>query len=152
MELTLYQYTGSPVLVDKSAALSESVGKMTINGEMRDTLNVEDPLILLEVEYPYNFMNYNYAHITNLGYYYFMEKPMCIRTGLWQIQLHMDYLMSFKSEIKKMSGIIARNEHVYNTKLIDDRLHFLGYKEVNTISFPKSVKNGECFILAVNGR
>ena len=43
------------------------------------------------------------------------------------------------------------NENLYNTMLIDDQLRFLGYKEINTLKLSGAVKNGETYILAVNG-
>lgn len=150
MLLRLYNYTDSPVRVDKYDILSNAVEKLSIDGYVRDTLNIENPIVMIETNSTLN--QYNYAYIREYESYYFLDKPIVYRTGIIQIQAHMDVLMTFRNEIKNLSGIVGRNEHYFNTQLIDERMRFLGYKDIGTISFPGSVRDNESYILAVNGR
>lgn len=151
MLLRLYNYTGSPVLLDKSDLLqSPTANVRTLEGYCRESFNIENPSILIEDNSLLS--DYNYMYIREYDHYYFIDPPVPERTGLYRINGHVDVLMTYKSEIKSLSGIVGRNQNEYNRMLIDERLKFLGFKVINTIAFPNSMKEGECYMLAVNGK
>lgn len=141
----LYTYTGEPNRLQKSSLLT---AELDLTGTARSEIDISNPEIMIESSA--TLRSYNYMYIPEFNRYYFITKSL-YRNGIWNITGHVDVLMSFDSQIATCSGIVARNESLYDTFLIDDRLRFLGYKSINTIKFPNGVKRGESFILAVNG-
>lgn len=141
----LYTYTGEPNRLQKSSLLT---AETDLTGTARSEINISDPEIMIESAT--TLRSHNYMYIPDFNRYYFITKSI-YRNGIWNITGHVDVLMSFSGAISTCSGIVARNEKLYDTMLIDDRLRFLGYKSINTIKLPNGVKRGESFILAVNG-
>lgn len=143
--IKFYNYTAEPNRLNKLSYLTE---EREITGTLRSDVNVSDPVVRIESSNTY--IRHNYMYIPDLGRYYYITKSI-YRNNMWEITGHVDVLMSFRSQIADCSGLVARNQSLYDTMLIDDRLRFLGYKSINTIRFNGSVKRGESFILAVNG-
>lgn len=147
MQITLYQSTAEPNRLDKTPYLDQV--HLDLVGSVRGELNVMSPVI--DIEKSGTLSGYNYVYISELTRYYYITDYEVIRNGIIRLHLDIDVLMSFRSYIENCSGLVSRNEGLYDTMLIDDRLRFLGYKSINTIKFPSGVKRGESFILAVNG-
>lgn len=149
MTITFYECSAEPNRLDKSSYLSQTTVQKT--GSVRGEINIMSPVIDVEWGTASLLAGYNYVYISELTRYYYIESYEVIRSGVFRIHLKLDVLMTYKNEIKNCTGLVARNEGLYDTMLIDDRLRFLGYKSINTIKLPTSVKRGECYILAVNG-
>ena len=146
MIINLYKYSGEHNRLDKTNLLSDAI---SLQGTARESIDRMSTSVL--IEYSGTLSTYNYAFIDEFNRYYFIESDTIERNGIHRLQLTTDVLMSHKTGILNSYGIVARNENLYNARLIDDRLRFLGYKEINTIKLGGSVKNGDTFILAVNG-
>lgn len=146
MRITIYKCNAELNRLNKTPYLSN---QMTLEGNVRESIDHMNVSITLT--YSGGLNGYNYIYIEDFNRYYFVNEHTIIRTGVHKFDLSTDVLMSHKSDILNCGGIVSRNEHLYNTFLIDDQLRFLGYKEINTYPLPKGVKNGETFILAVNG-
>lgn len=146
MIINLYKYSGEHNRLDKTNLLSDVI---SLQGTARESIDRMTTSVL--IEYSGTLSTYNYAFIDEFNRYYFIESDTIERNGIHRLQLTTDVLMSHKTGILNSYGIVARNENLYNARLIDDRLRFLGYKEINTIKLGGSVKNGDTFILAVNG-
>ena len=144
--ITLYNYTGEPFRLNKTPLLGSS---LTLTGSAREAIDRMSAEVLVEIAGAAT--TYNYAYIQEFGRYYYIESDTIERTNMHRLQLKTDVLMSHKTGIGNSTGIVNRNEHIYNTNLIDDQLRFLGYKSINTYKFNGSLKNGECIVLAVNG-
>lgn len=141
----LYTYTGEPNRLQKSSLMT---AEMDLTGTVRSEIDISNPEIMIESGA--TLRSHNYMYIPEFNRYYFITKSI-YRNGIWNITGHVDVLMSFNAAISTCSGIVARNEKLYDTFLIDDRLRFLGYKSINTIKLPRGVKRGESYIIAVNG-
>ena len=146
--IKLYHYSGENNRLQKLGHLS---GEITLTGSVRESVDHMSADVLTQLPQTSGTHDYNYAYIAELNRYYYIESVTTERTNMTRISLKTDVLMTYKNTILTCSGIVARNEEVYNTNLIDDRLRFLGYKVINTWRFPTAVKNGETFILTVNG-
>lgn len=145
MNIWLYRYTGENERLDKSSFLSQPI---ILSGSFRESVDRMSAECLIEYG---DMHNINYIYIPEFSRYYYVESDTIERNDIHRLSLRTDVLMTFKTEINNCVGIVSRNEHVYNTNLIDDQLRFLGYKAINTYKFPQSLKNGESFIIAVNG-
>ena len=146
MDIILYKYNGESNRLDKTNYLHEPI---TLTGNARESIDKMSASLLLQ--YSGALIGYNYVYITELNRYYFIESDTIERTDIHRLTLKTDVLMTYKTAIKSSSGLVSRNENLYNTQIIDDRLRFLGYKSINTLKFPYSIRGSESFILAVNG-
>lgn len=91
MEIKLYKNFSEVKEVNKELA-----EEITLTGSIRDdSIDVLNPVITVNADTAY--LNYNYAYIPDFGrYYFFATPPAIIRTGVFQLFLHVDVLMSFK--------------------------------------------------------
>ena len=80
---------------------------VTLSGTLRNESNVVNPSIVINIENP---TIYNYAYIEDFKRYYFITDYVSLRTGIWQINLKSDVLMSFKDSILASSVLINSTE------------------------------------------
>ena len=80
---------------------------VTLSGTLRNESNVVNPSIAINMENP---TIYNYAYIEDFKRYYFITDYISLRTGIWQINLKSDVLMSFKDSILASSVLINNTE------------------------------------------
>lgn len=80
---------------------------VTLSGELRNEANVVNPSIVISIKNP---TIYNYAYIEDFKRYYFITDYISLRTGIWQINLKSDVLMSFKDSILASSVLINSTE------------------------------------------
>ena len=80
---------------------------VTLSGSLRNESNVVNPSIIINIDNP---TIYNYAYIEDFGRYYFITDYISLRTGIWQINLKSDVLMSFKDSILASSVLINNTE------------------------------------------
>lgn len=145
--ITFYKSTAEPNRVNKASYLSDAITMST--GQFRESAN--KMTCSIRIQYAGTLNGYNYVYISDFSRYYFVTEHTIERTGVHRFELKTDVLYTNKTDILAASGIIARNQHNYNARLIDDRLRFLGYKVVKTQVFHNEVRTNDCYILAVNG-
>ena len=80
---------------------------VTLSGNLRNESNVVNPTIIVNTDNP---TIYNYAFIPAFNRYYFITDYISIRTGIWQLNLKSDVLMSFKDSILASSVLINSTE------------------------------------------
>lgn len=80
---------------------------VTLSGTLRNESNVVTPSIIINIDNP---TIYNYAYIEDFGRYYFITDYISLRTGIWQINLKSDVLMSFKDSILASPVLISNSE------------------------------------------
>lgn len=76
-------------------------------GYLKDQSSVINPVFMIEDDNP---SLYNYAYIPAFHRYYFIDDIISVRSGLWEIHLSVDVLMSFKNDIKEMEVILSDSE------------------------------------------
>lgn len=144
MEIRLYVNSSEKNQIGKLLS-----SELILSGSLRDTSSIINPIILIQAD---NISNYNYVYIAEFNRYYFMQNIISIRTGLWQIELSVDVLESFKNEIKKLSVILKNTEVTGLTKYISGGVWQTNVKETTTIkSFPSGLNNEGEFILITAG-
>ena len=99
MELILYKTADENSKLEK--ILSEEI---SLVGALKDGCSITTPSIMLQQ----NPIGYNYAYIPTFNRYYFIKNVTVVRKNIFMIELKVDVLMSFKNEIKELSGVVSR--------------------------------------------
>lgn len=122
-DIALYRNTSPVNKVDKSITLVA-----TVSGVLRSGVTVTDPIVLVESQTPATIISgVNYAYISELGRYYHVTGIASDANGLWLISMHVDVLMTYRTQIRSQSAIVARQENVYNMYLDDG--WFMSYQK-----------------------
>lgn len=144
MELKLYTNKS-----DKRQVNKYLTDLITLNGTLRENCSITDPIITVE-----NINNSiaavcNYAKIAEFGRYYFVND--IIFTGkLYEIHMHVDVLMSFKTEFKKLPAIVGRQEETYNLYLQDGLFKTYEPQDIEIIPFTSGFDTFQ-YIFSVSG-
>lgn len=100
-----------------------------------------------------NITTYNYMYISDLQRYYFIDDIISLNNNLWRISGHVDVLETYKSEILAQTGVIKRQQNLYNLYLDDPEFKTYKNERVQT----KRFKGGSGFtktlnyVLVING-
>lgn len=114
-DINLYQNEAEYNRLDKTDYL-RSVG--TISGVLREAVSVTDLLITIESN---TFPTFNYVYIDKFKRYYFVNDISILANNLYEIDLSVDPLMSYKDALLEMSAFVDRNEYLSNPRLIDKK-------------------------------
>lgn len=147
MTIILYQNSSEMNRVDKSLTQVAS-----LVGELKDSCSILEPTVTLELDFVPAFVNYMY--IEEFGRYYFITGISSIVTGLWAIAGHVDVLSTYKAQLRTLSGIINRQENLYNLYLDDDKFLINAQRKIWTKAFPNrapAAADQPSFILTVAG-
>lgn len=129
MTISTYTSTDDSNYINKRL---KSKGDVT-NVTLKNSTDYVNPVIMLQVD----TIVFNYVYIPNFERYYFVREITSLKNNLWSVTLHVDVLMSFRSQIKNVRAITKRQEYLCNNDLIDDRMKLLNYPALQTnITFP----------------
>lgn len=81
---------------------------------------------------------YNYAYIERYHRYYYIETPRIVRTGIWELTLHSDVLMSYADGILNSQAEFERSADFCNMYLSDPSAPVTQASVCNTRVFPNS--------------
>jgi hypothetical protein len=142
MEITIYNNASSNNTVTKSLTQIKQVA-----ATFYEESSVIDPVILLDNDNALYKANYCYIPLFNRYYYI---KNITVDNGRqMRLECHVDVLMSF--DIRSLTGVIARNENLYNLYFTDSAFKILNYKQVVTKAFPTGFNSNSAFVLSVVG-
>ena len=142
MELVLYKTADENSKLEKT--LSEEV---SLVGALKDGCSITAPSIMLQQ----NPIGYNYAYIPAFNRYYYIKNVTVVRKNIFMISLSVDVLMSFKDEIKELSGVVSR---LTSGSPYADRDVLCSVKETHRrIDFPETpfTANGTYILVAQGG-
>ena len=144
MEIHLY------VNSSEKNQLGKTLGsEIVLTGNLRDEASVTNPVILIQAD---NVSGYNYAYVKEFNRYYFIRNMVSVRTGLWRIELSVDVLESYKTEIKKLSVILRDTETTGATNYLSGDVWKTNVKETtNIINFSGGLSDTGEFILITAG-
>ena len=120
-----------------------------LSGELRNQTSVLNPNIIIETVD--NISTYNYAYISEFGRYYYITDIVSVRTNLWGVSLRCDVLMSYKDEIKTITGVIVRQENNPNKLLVDRLERIQSNKEIDILYYPDAFSKKLQYILVTAG-
>ena len=144
MNLSLFVNNSEKNKLDKSLS-----SELKFNGKLREESSVVNPSIMIQTTNP---SSYNYAYIPEFNRYYFITDMVSIRTGIWEISMHVDVLMSFKDSIKSTSIILSDTETTGQTNYMSGEQWATEVKNTTTIKmFPHSLPTTGKYILITAG-
>lgn len=120
-----------------------------LSGELRNQTSVLNPSI--RIESADNISAYNYAYISEFGRYYYITDIVSVRTNCWVVSLRCDVLMSYKDEIKTITGVVVRQESNPNKLLVDRLERIQSDKEIDILYYPDAFSKNLQYILVTAG-
>ena len=121
-----------------------------VTGTLRNDSPIIDPVILIEDFNSFNPATCNYAYISEFGRYYYVTEIIVTSDKLYEIHMHVDVLMSFKSGIRSNRAVIARQQKVFDYYLNDGVFKCKAYPKFDIYSFPTGF-TGYHYVLTVAG-
>lgn len=85
---------------------------------LKENTSVITPTIFIQSDL--NLSTYNYCYIPEFNRYYYIINISSVRNGLWQINLKVDVLMTYKNNFNNFDMIIKRIEKDGVNKYIND--------------------------------
>lgn len=82
----------------------------TLTGTMKESTSICDPTIMLNL----NGINFNYIFIEEFNRFYYVKDVRNIRNDLWEIDCHVDVLMTFSGQYLNNKAIISKSEDDFN--------------------------------------
>lgn len=147
MTIILYKTYSEPHRVTKTLS-----NPLEYTGTLKDSSSILNPVFV--IENAANLADYNYCYIEEFKRYYFITGIDVLSYSLWAFSCHVDVLMTYASNIRSLSAVIARQENDYNLYLPDNKLLVESGKELNTIPFPYRVPSssqGRSLIMTIAG-
>lgn len=147
--VSFYQNRSDANRVDKTSYLTNIAN---FDGILRDDCSIVSPSILIAQD---ALPSFNYAYIAAFNRYYYVTNITSVRNGLWRIDMKCDVLMTYKTGIKALTAVIARQENDYNEELIDTEIPTekkgdISFQEIgNTVLDTQG--SGHRFVLTVIG-
>ena len=145
MTIKFYNNLSDKVVVDKN--ITQIGSDMT--GTLRDDCSIVDPVIKVEGIVGSNLASCNYAYIEEFGRYYYITNIVC-SGKLFEVHMHVDVLMSYKSGIRSNSAVISRQENNYNLYLQDGVFKTYSQPHIQIAQFPNGFTDFN-FIFSVAG-
>ena len=122
---------------------------VTLSGNLRNESNVVNPTIIVNTDNP---TIYNYAYIPAFNRYYFITDYISLRTGIWQLNLKSDVLMSFKDSILNSNVLVNKTESVGKNNYLSGNNWVNNCKtKTDIISFSNGLLNDGQYILITAG-
>lgn len=151
--INIYEFTGKKEEMNKAANWTLLD---TVSGEFRGEVNILAPVIEItpttDLTQAKILKKGNYAYIADFGRYYYITDITGVAQNVIRLNLRVDVLMSFATEIRENTAIIERQEKdsACNTYLSDYELKLYNEPYVETYAFTNSFSSDN-FVLAVAG-
>lgn len=143
MTIDVYKNSSPNNYINKSIALVDNLECF-----IKEDCDIVNPTI--EV-YGTNALNANYMWIPLFSRYYFIKRVTTQNIDTLLVEGHVDVLMSFQSALLNASGIIARNENVWNGYLNDKYMRQFSYKRLQTKTFSTKLSDTVKYYLIASG-
>lgn len=143
-DITLQRSNSEPVRLDKDLDVIA-----TYTGTLKEGTSIIDPIIKIECDIA-NVRRCNYLSIPTFGRSYFVKDIVSVRNGLVEFTCHVDALTTYAEGIRKNTGIVKRQENLWNLYLNDGSLKVYQNPQVVTKEFPSGFSDMQ-FVLGVAG-
>ena len=145
MDINFYKNTSDNNVLNKNITLIS-----THNIKLKDECNIMTPSILIHGDISNDI---NYAYIEKWGRYYYVRDKKSLNNGIYEINLTVDVLMSFKQKILTLKCIIDKQQDITNiNKYYNDGSFIVSSKEfIKTINSPNGFNENGQFILITAG-
>lgn len=124
-------------------------------GSLKEDCDMEQPTIMVQVPEG-TIQQANYAAMSagtelERTYYYFIKDKVMHRSGIVELTLECDYLMTFEDEIKNLVCTVDRTSYqdVTNAYLVDNEYQILACENIVTKNFPIGFEDESMVLLTV---
>lgn len=115
VQVIIYNSVAEENRVDKTAYLTQIA---SMNCNLLDTTSIIAPVLTVELSH---FPTCNYAYIPTFNRFYFVRGITSVRTGLWEVILSVDALMTYKDGILSTTAFVDRNEYESSPYVVDGK-------------------------------
>lgn len=120
---------------DEKKKINKSfTGRYTLEGAIKEPSSIIDPVILIECDLSM-IAGCNYCYIPEFRRYYYINNIKTATNTTCTVSLHVDVLMSFKTEINQCSGYVDRNEDIVSYMLSDAEREKQVNPAISTVPF-----------------
>lgn len=120
-------------------------------GSLRGEMSVLNPVVQVQVPEG-TAARANYASMVDIeerSNYYFIKDVVFIRSGVCELHLELDPLMTYETEIKNLICTVEKNEKLSNSYLVDNEYRILAYENIVTKTFPSGFDDESMILFAV---
>lgn len=115
----------------------------------KDNTKQTNPIFKLSGDY--SLENINYIYVEDLNKYYYVEDVEYSKQYIY-LYCHVDVLMTYRENLKKLNAIIKRNEYNFNLYQNDERMKLYSFNSIRTLEFPYGFNfNSQHFIMGIAG-
>lgn len=145
MEIELYYNQSDYRYINKNIEFGE-----VINGTLKDATSIMSPVVITDSD---AILRYNYVYIPEFRRYYEVTEITSVRTGLWEVSMKCDVLMSFRGDIMRTQVIIDKQSQYGNSDLYIDDGTYVAENRMFTsvINFPDGFLDNPNTILITAG-
>lgn len=144
-EVNLYTVSDDANKVSKTLGTAKTYSSIIA----KEPTDVTAPTVRIQTSD--NLSGINYCYIAHYGRYYFVDKIITTPNGYWQLVCRCDVLMSYKNQIKALTGTVTRSESIYNGYLNDSEYKSYAYTETVTRKFPNDFEGTDSLVLITVG-
>lgn len=140
MKMQFYKIQDERNRIDKTIS-----DPLELDGTLRDSTNIWNPEIMVRAD---EVKEYNYCYIESFHRFYFIESMQQHRNQIVLIRLTEDVLMTYKTQIENLTGIVSRvnkDSYIPGNEVIDSRKNF------EVIKWDKSLELGSKLLIAYGG-
>lgn len=138
MQLKMYHMTDDDNVINKNMIL-----KYPINIKIKSSIDIVNPIIILNDKGQYNFNEVNYCYIDDFIRYYFIRSVENKSNHLWQLNLECDVLESFKDDIlnsyAQYTRSVQKGDYVEFNAITDVRKEIDIYDSDVTLESKKNI-------------
>lgn len=145
MEVQFFYNVSDPRCINKTLIEGE-----IFEGQMRDEVNIMNPVVMFDSD---EILKYNYAYIPEFQRYYSVDTVNIYRTGLYEVSLTVDVLMSFRRDILNCVAVVDKqsmpengDEYIDDGSLVTDNIMF-----TEVLEFDEGFNDSVEYILIVAG-
>lgn len=143
MDLVFYMNASDPETIGKSLT-----AVTTLSGYLKNDCDIINPRIVVENT---GMINANYCYIAEFGRYYYIDRQTIMSNHKVMLEMSVDVLESFKTQINALSCIID-DSTTQNDKYINGEQWKTKVKTTtHIVNFPSGLNNDGAFILITAG-
>ena len=143
IEIELDTLNCEPHLVSKTAS-TNLLYKDTAYGLFREEQNILTPSIVFEYS---KVPDFNYVYIPSLSRYYFVTNVTLVRNNIYRVDLKVDVLCTYDSDIRLQNCFVSRSGSIGNETmyLIDERVPLNKIPQISKTKLTPVVSSGLVF-------
>lgn len=128
---------------------TDDANTLSLNGTLKEPCSMISPVFSIVYSQTVAPQTYNYAYITAFGRYYFVRNWM-YNEGLWECDLFIDVMASFRTEIGNLSEYILRTDSTDNT-IFNEYISDSMYPASTGFVIQETQMNEDPFVTSITG-